>query len=62
MEDAEWIREELHRWIYGNVRAKWNSVLACTRGESYDGSAQYDAFVRHYLCIQYILQHVQHVQ
>jgi ribosome-binding ATPase YchF (GTP1/OBG family) len=31
MEDAEWIREELHRWIYGNVRAKWNSVLACTR-------------------------------
>ena len=31
MEDAEWIREELHRWIYGNVRGKWNSVLACTR-------------------------------
>eukprot|EP01034_Spumella_vulgaris_P031881 gene31881-39384_t len=31
MEDAEWIREELHRWIYGNVRAKWNSVLSCIR-------------------------------
>ena len=31
MEDAEWIREELHRWIYGNVRGKWSSVLARTR-------------------------------
>jgi ribosome-binding ATPase YchF (GTP1/OBG family) len=27
MEDAEWIREELHRWIYGNVIAKWASVV-----------------------------------
>ena len=27
MEDANWIREELHRWIYGNVRAKWPSVI-----------------------------------
>jgi ribosome-binding ATPase YchF (GTP1/OBG family) len=30
-EDAAWIREELHRWIYGNVRAKWESVIR--RGE-----------------------------
>jgi ribosome-binding ATPase YchF (GTP1/OBG family) len=30
-EDAEWIREELHRWIHGNVRGKWASVTACTR-------------------------------
>lgn len=26
MEDAKWIREELHRWIHGNVSAKWSSV------------------------------------
>ena len=25
-EDAQWIREELHRWVYGNVRSKWQSV------------------------------------
>lgn len=25
-EDAEWIRQELHRWIYNNVKAKWESV------------------------------------
>lgn len=31
MEDAAWIREELHRWIHGNVRGKWASVTACTR-------------------------------
>jgi ribosome-binding ATPase YchF (GTP1/OBG family) len=30
-EDAAWIREELHRWIFGNVRAKWESVVR--RGE-----------------------------
>ena len=28
IEDAEWIREELHRWIYGNIRAKWDSVVS----------------------------------
>lgn len=27
IEDARWIREELHRWIYGNIRAKWSSVV-----------------------------------
>lgn len=27
MEDAYWIREELHRWIFGNIRAKWSSVV-----------------------------------
>lgn len=32
MEDAAWIREELHRWIYGNVRGKWSSVTVCTQG------------------------------
>lgn len=26
MEDSKWIREELHRWISGNIRAKWRSV------------------------------------
>jgi len=26
-EDAQWIREELHRWVYGNVKAKWPSVV-----------------------------------
>jgi ribosome-binding ATPase len=26
-EDAEWIRQELHRWIYNNVKAKWDSVF-----------------------------------
>ena len=31
MEDAEWIREELHRWIHGNVRGKWSSVVHTTR-------------------------------
>jgi hypothetical protein len=25
-EDAEWIRQELHLWIYGNIKAKWSSV------------------------------------
>jgi ribosome-binding ATPase len=25
-EDAEWIRYELHRWIFNNVRAKWHTV------------------------------------
>eukprot|EP00602_Paraphysomonas_sp_CaronLab_P002150 CAMPEP_0185028482 /NCGR_PEP_ID=MMETSP1103-20130426/14225_1 /TAXON_ID=36769 /ORGANISM="Paraphysomonas bandaiensis, Strain Caron Lab Isolate" /LENGTH=899 /DNA_ID=CAMNT_0027562909 /DNA_START=19 /DNA_END=2715 /DNA_ORIENTATION=- len=24
--DAEWIRFELHRWIYNNIKAKWESV------------------------------------
>jgi ribosome-binding ATPase YchF (GTP1/OBG family) len=26
-EDAEWIRQELHRWIYNNIKAKWDSVF-----------------------------------
>lgn len=26
LEDAEWIRYELHRWIFNNVKAKWHSV------------------------------------
>jgi ribosome-binding ATPase len=26
-EDAEWIRQELHRWIFNNVKAKWDSVF-----------------------------------
>lgn len=26
-EDAKWIREELHRWIHGNVKAKWGSLF-----------------------------------
>lgn len=30
-EDAQWIREELHRWIYGNIKAKWASV--CRKGK-----------------------------
>lgn len=34
-EDAAWIREELHRWIFGNVRAKWESVVR--RGEGVKG-------------------------
>ncbi len=25
-EDVAWVREEIHRWIYNNVRAKWRSV------------------------------------
>ena len=25
-EDAKWIREELHRWIHANIRAKWAMV------------------------------------
>ena len=25
-EDAEWIRHELHRWIFNNIKAKWHSV------------------------------------
>lgn len=28
-EDAKWVREELHRWIAGNIIAKWHSV--CSR-------------------------------
>jgi len=28
-EDAKWVREELHRWISGNIIAKWPSV--CSR-------------------------------
>ena len=24
--DHQWIRLELHRWVYANVRAKWRSV------------------------------------
>ena len=27
LEDVNWIREELHRWIYGNICAKWSSVV-----------------------------------
>jgi hypothetical protein len=27
MEDARWIHEELHRWIYGNIIGKWPSVI-----------------------------------
>ena len=23
IEDARWIREELHRWVHGNIKAKW---------------------------------------
>lgn len=31
-EDVAWIREELHRWIFGNVRAKWESVVRRGQG------------------------------
>ena len=24
--DVQWVREELHRWIFGNVRRKWRTV------------------------------------
>jgi hypothetical protein len=27
-----WVREELHRWIYDNLRAKWATVRRCVRG------------------------------
>ena len=33
-EDAKWIREELHRWIHGNVLAKWDSVTRKIRDKS----------------------------
>ncbi len=26
-EDARWIKQELHRWVYYNVRAKWPSIV-----------------------------------
>ena len=27
LNDAVWVREELHRWIHGNIKAKWASVF-----------------------------------
>ncbi|KAG2422688.1 hypothetical protein HXX76_015852 [Chlamydomonas incerta] len=27
LDDVGWVREELHRWVYDNVRAKWTFVL-----------------------------------
>jgi ribosome-binding ATPase YchF (GTP1/OBG family) len=33
-EDAKWVREELHRWIYGNIKAKWLSVIRRMKGRS----------------------------
>ena len=29
--DVEWVREELHLWMFGNVRGKWSSVLRKAR-------------------------------
>jgi ribosome-binding ATPase YchF (GTP1/OBG family) len=26
-DDVKWVREELHRWVFGNVAAKWRSVV-----------------------------------
>ena len=25
--DVEWVREEIHRWIYNNIKSKWPSVV-----------------------------------
>jgi ribosome-binding ATPase YchF (GTP1/OBG family) len=33
-EDAEWVREELHRWIFDNVAAKWTSATRKAKGAS----------------------------
>mmetsp|Transcript_10517 Transcript_10517/g.19682 ORF Transcript_10517/g.19682 Transcript_10517/m.19682 type:complete len:867 (-) Transcript_10517:1093-3693(-) len=30
-EDMKWVREELHRWIFGNVATKWRSVVRASR-------------------------------
>ena len=30
-EDVSWIHEEIHRWIFNNVRKKWRRVRRYTR-------------------------------
>ena len=30
-EDVEWVREELHRWIHGNIMDKWRSVIRAAK-------------------------------
>jgi ribosome-binding ATPase YchF (GTP1/OBG family) len=50
IEDAEWIREELHRWIYGNVRAKWDSVVS-KKNKHHQHNAH-----RHEQCAQRVYQ------
>jgi len=30
-EDIAWVREELHRWIFGNVSGKWQSVVRAAK-------------------------------
>jgi len=30
-EDIKWVREELHLWIFGNVSAKWDSVIRAAK-------------------------------
>jgi len=50
IEDAEWIREELHRWIYGNIRAKWDSVVS-KKNKHHQHNAH-----RHEQCAQRVYQ------
>ena len=38
--DAKWIREELHRWIFHNVKAKWHSVVRRLEGGPNGGNQQ----------------------
>jgi ribosome-binding ATPase YchF (GTP1/OBG family) len=35
-EDCKWVREELHRWIHGNVKVKWASVTRKSKDKHID--------------------------
>jgi len=39
-EDIKWVREELHRWIFGNVIAKWRGVVRASRDKTSDRAAE----------------------
>ncbi|GBG34810.1 Obg-like ATPase 1 [Hondaea fermentalgiana] len=39
-EDIKWVREELHRWIFGNVVAKWRGVVRAARARNSEHAAE----------------------
>jgi len=39
-EDIKWVREELHRWIFGNLVSKWRSVVRAARDKHADRAGE----------------------
>ena len=54
-EDAQWVREELHRWIHGNVRVKWPAVYRKV-GEEVSESVNEAVSVMHAIGVTYTNQ------